>query len=265
MPSAILTDELIRGSLQESNVIIPGVTVGYIRWFLHLYEDELLVINNVESIRSWIPFMFRSEFANYLVEEIGRRNIPQANMSAAAMKEIILSSLAGLLLRHGEAAIKNRNLYEVVSILPWDVQAGIVKDRGLFRLFGFNRVEKSLPVTSTILGREETQNMSLDTTAGFLTFCKAYGVDCYPRMFGYPLEYNDLYYRYVGVGALDLIPSEYSVEVVGIDGTFKFNGLDFMNGMAIASLSTGAYHRNYWKNLRKYNNEEDTQGTPVHF
>ena len=272
----ILTDAFIRASFPKSDVTVPDPTVAYVRGvlesneFLRPHEGKLYEIDNVGKLLEWIPLVYPSVISNYIMGRINRLNTPNCNMSVLEMKEIILSSLASILLQHGEMAIPNRNPYEPASILPWDVQTGIVETSELFRLFGFNQVQNRLDVTFTVQGVDHKDMWSLDFAMGVLTFCKVYGVNCEPRMFGYPLGSDNHHYRY-----LEVFTSEYSVEILGIEDPFNFDGLDFMHGFSTAAVLAGVNHRDYWKNLRQYRgedseweedeDEDEGEGTPVDF
>jgi hypothetical protein len=223
------------------NFFFDDTTVAYVHGLASCIYDVVKDVEDVESIKSWIPTAFSPEFAEKLVEETK----DQDNLVAikdTVMKNVILQLFILGAQESGANADPN--------VLPWDVKKGLSKDTTLNNLFQIQETDTKLPVTISLNGHSATQEFTSEFVAGILMFSLSSQVNFNVTMYEQVLSPNFLLRENNRYQYKEEVSFLYKLELLE-EKMFVFADPETLQGFNTGAYWTGDDYKKFYKNFWK--------------
>jgi hypothetical protein len=244
-----LTVRAIESIGLEADIDLENASIAYIRELLTPYAEAIDQATSIESVRNWIDQVYPAPLAEEAQTWVdGTETVQDAAEVAISFLVSELADVAGD--------------FAIGYTLPWDIKAGIQKDRaGLAQLLTVSN-DDTLPVTIRLGGRDHAHNLSLDFVAGLQDYYYYAGGNIEVLVAGtfldpYYLRDGDYTSRYdwrqgdkLGVGRHYLVTYVKPGDIPEDGDVRFFTSLDYIRGATTAALWRGEDVHTRVTNLR---------------
>lgn len=239
----ISTESITR--IGGEKIAFHETAIVYIQSFLQPYAEALDSAQDTDGIVEWVPMVFPGDLGERIVsavqESIASYDVEQCALDLPAIaKATVMECLV-------------RELIPVTQdtrVFPWDIHSIVSNHELLSTMFDITPL-----AISVVVEGECKHTVSEEFVAGVLVFCAVGEVNFDVKMFGIPINPEDM----VGESSKFSVNDKHNFSVNVDERIYGFNTAEFMRGIITGATTwCKVDHHDYWKDLVSYTIDETT-------